>query len=194
MAAAVERLLRAREHNEPLVIFGDYDVDGVTSTALLLEVLRPLGWKVDPTCPIAWMKATASAWKRWRIASKGTRSHCCWRWTAAPPRSLPSGPALSAAWKSSSWTITRFRSRRPPRSPWSTRNSQRSTPCPVKLERRPANLRPPSPNSAPPASPSNWPTPSSSAGARSACPARRNSTCGPCSIWLRWAPLPTSSR
>jgi single-stranded-DNA-specific exonuclease len=47
MAAAVERLLRAREQNESLVIFGDYDVDGVTSTALLLEVLRPLGWRVD---------------------------------------------------------------------------------------------------------------------------------------------------
>ena len=47
MAAAVERLLRAREQNEPLVIFGDYDVDGVTSTALLTEVLRSLGWKVD---------------------------------------------------------------------------------------------------------------------------------------------------
>jgi single-stranded-DNA-specific exonuclease len=40
-------LLRAREQNESLVIFGDYDVDGVTSTALLVEVLRPLGWKVD---------------------------------------------------------------------------------------------------------------------------------------------------
>ena len=47
MDAAVGRLLRAREQNEPLVIFGDYDVDGVTSTALLLEVLRPLGWRVD---------------------------------------------------------------------------------------------------------------------------------------------------
>ncbi len=47
MAAAVERLLRARENNELLVIFGDYDVDGVTSTALLLEVLRPLGWRVE---------------------------------------------------------------------------------------------------------------------------------------------------
>ena len=47
MAAAVERLFRAREQNESLVIFGDYDVDGVTSTALLVEVLRPLGWKVD---------------------------------------------------------------------------------------------------------------------------------------------------
>jgi single-stranded-DNA-specific exonuclease len=47
MAVAVERLLRARDQNESLVIFGDYDVDGVTSTALLVEVLRPLGWKVD---------------------------------------------------------------------------------------------------------------------------------------------------
>jgi len=47
MDAAIVRLLRAREQNEPLVIFGDYDVDGVTSTALLLEVLRPLGWRVD---------------------------------------------------------------------------------------------------------------------------------------------------
>src|SRR5258706_5332653 len=47
MDKAVERLFRAREQNEPLVIFGDYDVDGVTSTALLVEVLRPLGWRVE---------------------------------------------------------------------------------------------------------------------------------------------------
>ena len=47
MAAAVERLFRTREQNEPLVIFGDYDVDGVTSTALLTEVLRALGWRVE---------------------------------------------------------------------------------------------------------------------------------------------------
>jgi single-stranded-DNA-specific exonuclease len=40
-------LLRSREQGEPLVIFGDYDVDGVTSTALLTEVLRALGWQVD---------------------------------------------------------------------------------------------------------------------------------------------------
>jgi single-stranded-DNA-specific exonuclease len=47
MAVAVGRLLHARDQNESLVIFGDYDVDGVTSTALLVEVLRSLGWKVD---------------------------------------------------------------------------------------------------------------------------------------------------
>jgi single-stranded-DNA-specific exonuclease len=51
MDAAVARLLRAREQNEPLVIFGDYDVDGVTSTTLLLEVLRQLGWRVEAYLP-----------------------------------------------------------------------------------------------------------------------------------------------
>ena len=51
MGAAVERLFQARERNEPLVIFGDYDVDGVTSTALLLEVLRALGWTVHCYLP-----------------------------------------------------------------------------------------------------------------------------------------------
>src|SRR5665647_2433969 len=40
LAVAVERLLLAHERGEPLVIFGDYDVDGVTSTTLLLGVLR----------------------------------------------------------------------------------------------------------------------------------------------------------
>src|SRR5262249_38251654 len=42
MAIAVDRLFQARSKQEPLVIFGDYDVDGVTSSALLLEVLRTL--------------------------------------------------------------------------------------------------------------------------------------------------------
>jgi len=51
MAAAVARLLRAHEENESLVIFGDYDVDGVTSTTLLLTVLRQLGWRVDAYLP-----------------------------------------------------------------------------------------------------------------------------------------------
>src|SRR5579863_9642626 len=47
MEKAVARLFRARAQNETVVVFGDYDVDGVTAPALLLEVLRPLGWRVD---------------------------------------------------------------------------------------------------------------------------------------------------
>jgi single-stranded-DNA-specific exonuclease len=51
MEAAVARLFAAREREEPLVIFGDYDVDGVTSTTLLLEVLRKLGWRAEAYLP-----------------------------------------------------------------------------------------------------------------------------------------------
>jgi len=51
MGAAVERLLLARERKERLVIFGDYDVDGVTSTALLRLVLEALGWSLDCYLP-----------------------------------------------------------------------------------------------------------------------------------------------
>jgi single-stranded-DNA-specific exonuclease len=51
MGVAVERLLRAREMGEPVVIFGDYDVDGVTSTSLLREVLSQLGWVVEHYLP-----------------------------------------------------------------------------------------------------------------------------------------------
>jgi len=51
MATAVERLFIAHERREQIAIFGDYDVDGVTSTALLLEVLNQLGWKADYYLP-----------------------------------------------------------------------------------------------------------------------------------------------
>lgn len=44
MELAVERLFRARASNEPFVIFGDYDVDGVTSTALLHTFFQATGW------------------------------------------------------------------------------------------------------------------------------------------------------
>ena len=51
MDVAVERLLAARDKKERITIFGDYDVDGVTSTAILLEILRPLGWNVESYLP-----------------------------------------------------------------------------------------------------------------------------------------------
>lgn len=46
MAPAVARLADAVERGEPVAVFGDYDVDGATSTALLVEVLRAGG--LDP--------------------------------------------------------------------------------------------------------------------------------------------------
>jgi len=51
MGTAVDRLFRARSQGEALVIYGDYDVDGVTSTALLIEFLERLGWQVSHFLP-----------------------------------------------------------------------------------------------------------------------------------------------
>lgn len=49
--AAIERLREAIEKREPIWVFGDYDVDGVTSTALLTRSLRLLGASVVPRIP-----------------------------------------------------------------------------------------------------------------------------------------------
>ena len=43
MRAAVSRILAALDRHERIVLFGDYDVDGVTSLALLNEMLRAYG-------------------------------------------------------------------------------------------------------------------------------------------------------
>ncbi|HEV2095069.1 MAG TPA: single-stranded-DNA-specific exonuclease RecJ [Chthoniobacterales bacterium] len=43
IAAAVPRIFRAVDAGERVVLFGDYDVDGVTSLALLAEMLRAYG-------------------------------------------------------------------------------------------------------------------------------------------------------
>jgi single-stranded-DNA-specific exonuclease len=48
---AVERLLTARENDEKVSIVGDYDVDGVSATAMLLAVFRACGLQADSTLP-----------------------------------------------------------------------------------------------------------------------------------------------
>jgi single-stranded-DNA-specific exonuclease len=47
MNAAVARIRRAIESRESICIYGDYDVDGVTATALLFRVLERLGAKAS---------------------------------------------------------------------------------------------------------------------------------------------------
>ena len=51
MKIAAERVRLAVEKNEHIVVFGDYDVDGITSTALLTEFLRGLGGRVTSYIP-----------------------------------------------------------------------------------------------------------------------------------------------
>ncbi|MCC6152504.1 MAG: single-stranded-DNA-specific exonuclease RecJ [Candidatus Hydrogenedentes bacterium] len=43
MQRAVDRIARAREKNETVLIFGDYDVDGISGTALMYSGLRRYG-------------------------------------------------------------------------------------------------------------------------------------------------------
>ena len=46
MSTAVDRVKYAIEHSEKILVFGDYDVDGMAGTALLVRELDSLG------CPI----------------------------------------------------------------------------------------------------------------------------------------------
>jgi len=49
--AAAQRIALALERGESIAIHGDYDADGVTATALLVEFFRTLGHPVDPYIP-----------------------------------------------------------------------------------------------------------------------------------------------
>jgi single-stranded-DNA-specific exonuclease len=51
MDAAVTRLVAAIEAGEKLVVFGDYDVDGATSSALLIRFFRALGIDLESYIP-----------------------------------------------------------------------------------------------------------------------------------------------
>ena len=51
MDIAVERIRYALEHDEPIAIYGDYDVDGVTATALLVQALQGLNANVRGYIP-----------------------------------------------------------------------------------------------------------------------------------------------
>ena len=48
---AVDRVNEAIKNNENILIYGDYDVDGITSTAILWQVLYQKGAKILPFIP-----------------------------------------------------------------------------------------------------------------------------------------------
>ncbi len=51
MERTVERLLAARRSGELVAVYGDFDVDGITSTALLVQALTAAGMAVIPYIP-----------------------------------------------------------------------------------------------------------------------------------------------
>jgi single-stranded-DNA-specific exonuclease len=51
MEAAVSRIYSAVTENDSILIFGDYDVDGITATAILLDFLGSIGANVSAYIP-----------------------------------------------------------------------------------------------------------------------------------------------
>ncbi len=51
MAPAVQRILHAIHMQEVICVYGDFDADGVTSTALLVNALQAAGGRVGPYIP-----------------------------------------------------------------------------------------------------------------------------------------------
>lgn len=51
MDVAVERIWQALRRRETLCVYGDFDADGVSSTALLVSTLQALGGRVGPYIP-----------------------------------------------------------------------------------------------------------------------------------------------
>ena len=51
MREAVDLIKQNIKDRNPIVVYGDYDVDGVTATALLVQALETLGGNVEPYIP-----------------------------------------------------------------------------------------------------------------------------------------------
>jgi single-stranded-DNA-specific exonuclease len=51
MAKAVDRIVAAAEQGEKVVVYGDYDIDGITSSAVLIEALGALGIEAESYIP-----------------------------------------------------------------------------------------------------------------------------------------------
>ena len=60
MDRALQRLYRAINLQERVWVFGDFDVDGLTGTAIVAEGLEASAWRCFLICPIAPMKAMGS--------------------------------------------------------------------------------------------------------------------------------------
>ncbi len=91
MSEAVPRLLKAIALGEPILVYGDYDVDGTTGTALLLRALNLLGARTGFHVPhrftegygiqqAALQKAVAEGYKLAISVDCGIRAHAPLYW------------------------------------------------------------------------------------------------------------------
>ena len=65
MDTAAERVAQATISGETVTIYGDYDVDGATSAALLIRLMRMLTRRRGITSPTACSKGTGRAERPW---------------------------------------------------------------------------------------------------------------------------------
>src|SRR5574344_1834726 len=74
MEVAVERLHKAIENDENILIYGDYDVDGTTAVALFYSFVRSLTSKVDYYIPDRYDEGYGISYKGidWAIENKFT--------------------------------------------------------------------------------------------------------------------------
>ncbi len=63
MAKAVERILQAIADSETICVWGDFDVDGQTSTALLVSALLDLGARVIFHIPVRALESHGVSWQ-----------------------------------------------------------------------------------------------------------------------------------
>lgn len=63
MEAALDRLARALERREPVLVWGDFDVDGQTATALLVDALTELGGVVRYHVPVRARESHGVGWQ-----------------------------------------------------------------------------------------------------------------------------------
>jgi single-stranded-DNA-specific exonuclease len=73
LSVAVDRLRRAIERREQIVVWGDFDADGLTATALLFETLRALGANVDYHVPSRNEGHGVHRWSLERLIAQGAR-------------------------------------------------------------------------------------------------------------------------
>ena len=85
MDRAIWEIGKALEEKRHFTIYGDYDVDGVTSTSLLYLYFKSLGAKVDYYIPDRRKEDMGSIWTRWMPSMPGGRSSSSPWTTASPP-------------------------------------------------------------------------------------------------------------
>ena len=102
MSDAADRVMRALADHEVIAVFGDFDVDGMSSTCLLTLALRRLGAEVHPFIPNRFGEGYGLSREALRPREAGLRArYSSSPWTTASPparRWRGSSPRASMSW------------------------------------------------------------------------------------------------